>query len=80
MEVFVVLSAVLTCVLAAVAPGVNSFDNPSIFRRTVDKCMASNDTMTCFSVKGILALNRAARSTKIEIIPGISIQRFVVFF
>lgn len=73
MKVFVVLSAVLA--LAAAAPGVNSVNEPSSFRKMIANCLASDDTVTCLSIKGITALNRAARSANIEILPGVSFQR-----
>lgn len=74
MAVFVVLSVVLALLIAA--PGVNSVDNASIFRKFFANCLASDDIVTCLSIKGITALNRAARSTKIEILPGVSIRRY----
>lgn len=74
MDFFVVLSAVLA--LAVVVPSVSSVENSSIFLRMIANCMASNDTATCFSIKGIMALNRAARIGKIEILPGVTIRRY----
>lgn len=74
MKVFVVLSAVLA--LAVAAPGVNSVnDNTHSLRKIVANCLNSDDTLTCLSVKGITALNRAARSTNIDILPGVSFNR-----
>ena len=75
MEVFVVLSAVLMLVVAV--PAVNSVDIPTAFHKMIANCLDSNDTVTCLSIKGIMALNRAARSENIEILPGIiSIKRY----
>lgn len=74
MQVFVVLSIVLALALAA--PGVNSDEIPSTFRRMIANCLASDDTMSCLSIKVIMALNRAARTAKIEILPGVSIRRY----
>lgn len=68
------LSTVLA--LVTLAPGIHSIDNSSIFRRMIANCLASNDTMTCFSIKGIMALNRATRIAKIEILPGVTIRRY----
>ena len=74
MKVFVVLSAVLA--IACAAPGVNSVnDESSSFRKMLGNCLGSEDTVTCLSIKGITALNRAARSANIEILPGVSLQR-----
>lgn len=71
---FVALSVVLALALAAT--GVNSDEIPSTFRRMLANCLASDDTMTCLSVKAIMALNRAARTAKIDILPGVSIRRY----
>lgn len=73
MKVFVVLSAVLA--IAAAAPGVNSVDDSSSIRKMIANCLGSEDTVTCLSIKGITAINRAARSANIEILPGVSFQR-----
>lgn len=80
MEVFVIFLAVLA--LSAASPGVNSVGNPSIFRKMIANCLASNDTVTCLSIEGITALNRAARMAKFEIFPGVSIhiRRYVCGF
>lgn len=74
MEVFVVLSAVLT--LAAATPGANSVDYPSVFRKIIANCLTGDDIVTCLSIKGITALNRAARSASIDLFPGVSFQRY----
>lgn len=74
MKVFVVLSAVLA--IACAAPGANSVNDESTsFRKMFANCLGSEDTVTCLSVKGITALNRAARSASLEILPGVSFQR-----
>lgn len=81
MQVFAVFSAVLALALAFVTPGVNSDEIPQTFRRMIANCLASEDTMACLSIKAIMALNRAVRTAKIEILPGVSIRRFeCVFF
>lgn len=78
MKVFVVLSAVLA--IAVAAPGVNSINDESAsFRKMIANCLSSEDAITCFSVKGITAMNRAARSANIEILPGVSFQRLELF-
>lgn len=77
LKMFVVFSAVL--VLAIAAPGVNGVYYPSVFRKMVSNCLASDDTVTCLSIKGIMALNRATRSKNVEIIPGISFRRYEHF-
>lgn len=77
MKVFLVLSAVLAIAVAAPgATGANSVhDDTSSLRKMIANCLNSEDTVTCFSVKGITALNRAARATNIEVLPGVSFQR-----
>lgn len=78
MQVLVVLSVVLALIIAA--PGVNSDEIPSTFRRMIANCMASEDTMSCLSIKAIMALQRAARTPKIDILPGVSIRRYECAF
>lgn len=72
MKVFVVLSAILA--IAAAAPGAHH-DESSTFRKMVGNCLSSDETLTCLSVKAIAALNRAARSSNIEVLPGLSFAR-----
>lgn len=71
MKVFVVLSAVL-----AVAVAAPTNDDTSTFRKLFSNCLSSEDTVTCLTIKGITALNRAARSANIEILPGVSFKRY----
>lgn len=75
MKVFVVLSAVLA--LAVAAPGINSADDytQSSIKGIFANCLNNEDTLTCLSIKGITALNRAARSSSIDIMPGVSFNR-----
>lgn len=76
MKVFVILSVVLAVAFAA--PGVKFVDSneesPSL-RKIVSHCVNSEDILTCLSVKGITALNRAARSPSIEVLSGVSFNR-----
>lgn len=75
MKVFVVLSVVLA--VASAAPGVSNVDGESnTFRKAMANCLDSEDTVTCLSVKGITALNRAARNANIDILPGVSFSRY----
>lgn len=74
MEVLVILSTVL--LLTFTASSVCSIEIPSTIRKKITNCLISNDTVTCLSVKGIMALNRAALIPKIEILPGLSIKRY----
>nr|XP_014096325.1 uncharacterized protein LOC106621844 [Bactrocera oleae] len=43
--------------------------------RYLGSCFEAEDMTTCFAVKGITALNRAARSNNIELVNGISFKR-----
>lgn len=78
MKVFIV-SAMLMAVAMA-APGimdnqVQSADSSSIMSKIVGNCAESGDITTCLAIKGITALNRAARSQNLEILPGVSFIR-----
>lgn len=75
MKVFVVLSVILA--IAAAAPGAHSGDESATFRKMFANCLSSDDTFTCLSIKGITALNRAARSASIELLPGVSFTRYL---
>lgn len=76
MKVFVTLSMLLAVAFAA--PGVidnqvNSGNNG--LTGVFGNCIESGDITTCLAVKGITALNRAARSANIELIPGLQFVR-----
>lgn len=79
MKVFVTLSMLLA--IAFAAPGVidnqvNSGNNGlSGVSQFFGNCIESGDITTCLAVKGITALNRAARSANIELIPGLQFIR-----
>lgn len=74
MKVFMVLSAVL-----AVAVAAPTNDESSTFRKLFSNCLNSEDTVTCLTIKGITAMNRAARSANIELLPGVSFKRYSFF-
>lgn len=76
MKVFVVLSVVLA--VATAAPGMQNVQDgeTNTLRKAMANCLNSEDTITCLSVKGITALNRAARSANIDILPGVSFSRY----
>jgi hypothetical protein len=78
MKVFVVLSILIACTIAA--PGVieNSVSDDSTFDNFVKyfgNCADSGELTTCLAVKGISVLNRAARSANIDVIPGVTFAR-----
>lgn len=80
MKVFVVSVMLLGSVLAA--PGimdnqVHSDDTkPSYMSQFVGNCADSSDMMSCLAIKGITAMNRAARSQNIELVPGVTFVRY----
>lgn len=77
MKVFVVLAIVATCAWAA-PNNLNQVENDS----TVDKmikyfgsCAENDDLTSCLAIKGISALNRAARAQNIQLSSGVSLVR-----
>ncbi|XP_030562934.1 uncharacterized protein LOC115764188 [Drosophila novamexicana] len=79
-----VFSIACVCLLAAscawAAPGVQdsrveSDNTLGRAARYLGACFESDDMATCLAVKGITALNRAARSNNIELINGVTFQR-----
>lgn len=74
MKVFVVLSAIFA--LAVAAPSVSENSDASSMRKILASCLENDEMFTCLSVKGITALNRAARSANIDVIPGVSFNRY----
>lgn len=72
MKVFVVLSTILA--IGVAAPGAHH-DESSTLRKMIGNCLESEETLTCLSIKAITAMNRAARSSNIEILPGVSFAR-----
>lgn len=78
MKVFVAVIAVLVAsAMAAPAPAEES-SSPSglgMALRYFGSCLESDEMGTCLAVKGITALNRAARANNIEIVPGVTFSR-----
>jgi hypothetical protein len=68
MKVFIVSTMLLACAFAV--PVENN-----VFK-FFGGCMESEDYTTCLAVKGITALNRAARAANIEIVDGVSFVRY----
>lgn len=79
MKVFVVTCMLMACAMAApsvVDNQVNKEDSTlSHVMNFFGSCSDSGDMTTCLAVKGITALNRAARSQNIEILPGVQFTR-----
>ncbi|XP_055383064.1 uncharacterized protein LOC129613136 [Condylostylus longicornis] len=74
--------ATTTIIGAFAAPSVldnkiENSENDSFSRvaKFIGHCADTDDVATCLAVKGITALNRAAKSSNIEILPGITFTR-----
>ena len=91
MKVFAISSSVAILIISCVscvraAPSVHDnrvetefgSDGGSSFSRAAKflaACFESDDMSTCLAVKGITALNRAARSSNIELVQGVTFKR-----
>lgn len=78
MKVFVVCAILIAGAFAAPSIQDNKVDEDSTFSRAarfLGNCLDSDDITTCLAVKGITAMNRAARSNNIEIVSGVSFTR-----
>lgn len=80
MKVFVVSAMLFAATLAAPTVSdinqVQSADGTfTHMAKLLGHCAESGDMTTCLAIKGITALNRAARSQNIEIFPGVSFAR-----
>ncbi|XP_053681923.1 uncharacterized protein LOC128732657 [Sabethes cyaneus] len=78
MKVFIVSAVLLACAMAAPAPGEETSTTGSALNMAMKffgSCFESDEMGTCLAVKGITALNRAARASNIEIVPGVTFSR-----
>ncbi|ETN62928.1 Osiris 14 [Anopheles darlingi] len=79
MKVFIAIIAALVAVsMAAPAPAEQSTTGGGAFNmmaKYFGSCLESEEMGTCFAVKGITALNRAARAANIELAPGVTFAR-----
>jgi Protein of unknown function (DUF1676) len=78
MKVFVVAAVLFASALAA--PGVidNQVESDSSMSKMMQyfgSCTDQEDLVSCLAVKGITALNRAARASNIKITEGIVLAR-----
>lgn len=78
MKVFIVSAMLFACAIAA--PGV--IDNKVESEGSMNKmfqyfgsCMETEDIADCLTVKGITALNRAARAANIQIAKGVVLAK-----
>jgi len=85
MKVFAIACVTLlaaSCVFAAPSVQDNQVEGDNTLGRAaryLGACLESDDMATCLAVKGITALNRAARSNNIELASGVTFQRCVFF-
>lgn len=80
MKVFIVSAMILACAFAA--PGVidNRVESDSSSNKMMQyfgSCMENDDISTCLAVKGIAALNRAARASNIQVAKGVILTRYI---
>lgn len=78
MKVFIVSTMILACAFAA--PGVidNRVESDSSSNKMMQyfsSCFDNDDITSCLAVKGIAALNRAARASNIQIAKGVVLTR-----
>ncbi|XP_055677147.1 uncharacterized protein LOC129786273 [Lutzomyia longipalpis] len=78
MKFLLLLGAIVAATMAAPSVVDNHIEesNPlGSVARFVANCADSGDVTTCLSVRGIMALNRAARAQKIELLTGVTFNR-----
>uniref|UniRef100_A0A182VS86 Uncharacterized protein n=1 Tax=Anopheles minimus TaxID=112268 RepID=A0A182VS86_9DIPT len=75
MKVFIAIAALLAVSMAAPAPATEQTGAFGMMAKYFGSCLESDDMGTCFAVKGITALNRAARAANIELAPGVTFAR-----
>lgn len=78
MKVFIVIAVLLASTMAA--PGVidNKIESDSTMSKVMQyfgSCSDSEDLTSCLTIKGITALNRAARASNIKVYEGITLAR-----
>lgn len=75
MKVFIAIAALLAVGMAAPAPATEQTGGFGMMAKYFGSCLESDEMATCFAVKGITALNRAARAANIELAPGVTFTR-----
>jgi hypothetical protein len=78
MKVFIVLSVLIASTLAAPSIADNKVENEGSMSKMMQyfgNCMESEDVSGCLAIKGITALNRAARASNIKIFEGVTLAR-----
>lgn len=78
MKVFMIIAALLASTLAAPGAIENKVESEGSVSKMIQyfgSCTDSEDLTSCLAVKGITALNRAARASNIKITDGITLTR-----
>lgn len=78
MKVFVIVAVLIASTLAAPSVMDNKVESDSSmskFMQYFGSCADSEDLTSCLTIKGITALNRAARASNIKITEGITLAR-----
>lgn len=80
MKVFIIAAVLFASALAA--PGVidNKIESDSSMSKVMQyfgSCYDNEDMVSCLAIKGITALNRAARASSIKVTEGITLARYL---
>lgn len=78
MKVFMIIAALLANALAAPGAIDNNVESEGSMSKVMQyfgSCTDSEDLTSCLAIKGITALNRAARASNIKITDGITLAR-----
>lgn len=78
MKVFIVIAVLIASTLAAPSVMDNQVESDSTMSKVMQyfgSCADTEDITSCLTIKGITAMNRAARASNINIIDGISLAR-----
>lgn len=80
MKVFIVAAVLFASALAAPSITDNKVESEGSMGKMMQyfgNCIESEDVAGCLAIKGITALNRAARASNIKIIDGITLAKWV---
>lgn len=76
MKVFIVSALLVAAAMGAPSVVDNKVQNSAgVMSKIFGNCFDGEDVTTCLAIRGITALNRAARSNDIEILPGVTFKR-----
>lgn len=80
MKVFIVAAVLFASALAAPSISDNKVESDGSMGKMMQyfgNCIESEDVAGCLAIKGITALNRAARASNIKIVDGIVLAKYV---